>query len=103
MTRPLLVLTTGLACAGLAAVIVAIAVSSASGTPRGSLVASPRLTGGAPLADPPLPSCSMSGSRGASELAFRGVCTGRLQETFACLRRLDELALSVRRPLGGRD
>ncbi len=102
MKRHVLSLAAVLACAALAGVIVAIAVSSASGTPGGSMLPTPRLGGGSAPPSVSVPACSVAGSRGASDIAVSGVCTGRLKDTFACVKGGGALALSVRRPLGGR-
>jgi hypothetical protein len=101
--RYLLPLTTLLACAGAAAAIVAIAVSSASGTPGGSELATPRPSGGSPPAHVAIPPCRLAASGGASDITVSGACTGRLTETFACARNGGLFALSVRRPLAGRN
>jgi hypothetical protein len=103
MRRHVISLAAMLAAAGLVVAIVAIGVSSASGTPEGSLLATPAPVDGAAPPSGPLPPCSLAPAGGTSGIRVTGACSGRLTGAFACVKNGDVLALSLRRPLGARN
>jgi hypothetical protein len=101
--RHLLTLAAILAFAGLVVAVVVVAVSSASGTPEGSVLAGPSPRGGAGVDHLPPPACSLRGAEGPSSIPVSGVCTGRLTGAFRCVRGEDFLALSISQPLSRGD
>jgi hypothetical protein len=103
MSRHWISLAAVLAAAGLVIAIVAIGVSSASGTPAGSVLAAPLPVGGAARPPVPLTACSFAASGGTSAIRVSGACSGRLTGAFACVKSGEFLALSLRRPLGARN
>src|SRR5439155_18777543 len=62
----------------------------------------PRLDGATPRQHTAVRACSLTGPHGPSVVAVSGACSGRLHDTFACVKGGGVLALSVRRPLGGK-
>jgi hypothetical protein len=90
------------ALAALVVAVVAVAISSASGTPGGGLAPPSKRAGtGVPRLQPP--ACVLRGADGPSAIPVSGVCTGRLTGEFRCVKTGDFFALSIRRPLGGRN
>jgi hypothetical protein len=96
----LLTLAAIAAFAGLVVAVVAVAVSSASGTPSGSVLAGPSPGGGAQVRRLPPPACSLRSGDGPSAIPVSGACTGRLTAEFRCVKSGEFFALSIRRPLG---
>jgi hypothetical protein len=103
MSRHLISLAAVLAAAGLVIAIVAIGVSSASGTPAGSVLAAPTPVGGATRPPGSLTACSFAAAGGTRAIRVGGACSGRVTGAFACVKSGEFLALSLRRPLGGRN
>jgi hypothetical protein len=103
MRRHLISLAAVLAAAGLVVAIVAIGVSSASGTPAGSVLAEPLPVGGAARSPVRVTACSFAPAGGTSAIRAGGACSGRLTGAFACVKSGEFLALSTRRPLGARN
>jgi hypothetical protein len=90
------------AFAVLVVTVVVVGVSSASGTPGGGLAASsPRA--GLPVRGLEPPACLLPSAGGPSSITATGVCKGKLQGEFRCVRSEDVLAVSIRRPLGGQN
>jgi hypothetical protein len=103
MSRHLISLAAVLAAAGLVIAIVAIGVSSASGTPAGSVLAAPLPVGGAARPPVRLIACSFTPAGGTSAIRVGGACSGKLTAAFACVRSGEFLALSLRRQLRAGD
>jgi hypothetical protein len=91
------------ATAGLVCAIVAIGISSVSGTPEGSVLAAPLPGGGAAHSSGSLPACSLAPVGGARRLRVGGACSGALPGGFACVRSEELLSLSLRRRIDARN
>jgi hypothetical protein len=98
--RHLLTLAAIVAFAGLVAAVVVVAVSSASGTPGGSVLGAPSPRGGPQVRHLPPPACSFEIADGPSAIPVSGACRGRLTGEFRCVKSEELFSLSIRRPLG---
>ncbi len=83
----------------LAGVIVATAITGASGAPARSVLVN-RLSA-APVAMS-APSCSLASGGTTSAVRVTGVCEGSITGAFTCVERAKLLALSIDRPFGRR-
>ena len=92
-----------IAFAALVVAIVVVARSSASGTPGGARIAAATPRQGVGVAEGTLTDCALPRGGGPSRIPLTGVCTGTLTAAFTCARSTEELALTIRRPLGGRN
>ena len=102
MRHHLVTLAAIAAFAGLVAAVVIVAVSSASGTPGGTVLGGYSLRRGARLPHrPPPPPCLFQGRGGPSAISVSGECTGVLTGEFRCVRNEDGLSVSIRHPLAG--
>jgi hypothetical protein len=102
MRRHALSLLALLSAAGLAVAIVAIAVSSASGTPEGSVLAAPPPARGAVPSPESLPACSLARGRTPARVRVDGACSVGFRGAFECVRSPDVLALTMRRAINPR-
>jgi hypothetical protein len=103
MRRHLISLAAVLAAGGLVVAIVMIAVSSASGTPEGSVLAAPAPVDGGASPSVSVPACMLAPGGGPNTIRVSGACSGILTGASACVRSPELLAFSLRRSLGVRN
>jgi len=83
----------------LAVSIAVTAVTSASGTPAGSVLVSPPRVVRTSQVDVTIPDCTLARSGAVSDIELSGACDGHLTPAFACVEG-EVLALSANRPFG---